>query len=837
VPSGETAVPTGSNAKTVQTEYDGLGRPSSTCALQATGGTSCGQFDGNSGILTSLSYSYSAGGVTTTATRGSQSHITFVDQLGRTKSFSLPESGTTTNYYDVFPAACSGGSSSTGNLVCSVDNAAVQTIYLYDGLSRLTDTNAGGSTCRRYRFDATGNGFHSAPTGYSGTNILGRLMEAETDNCSSPFTAITDEWFAYDADGRVTDVWESTPHSSGWYHTQAGYAVNGQLASISGVPGKNTYTITLDANGRPDSSKDGTTTVASNVTYNGAGQPTEIDYQGSDKDTYTYDANTGLMAGTGAWTFTLGTTTETANLTRNANGTVKTLAITDGFNAGGTQTCHYNPTDAAGSGYDDVGRLVGVNCGTLWTQTYTYDQYDNFSMSGSSNWNPGYNSTVTCPTGTICNHITGGGYDSDGQVTYDLNNSYAWDGYHKMITANAGASLGSCGAAGVTCATYDALGRPVEKNKSGTITELLYSPIGLTAIMSGQTTTTMRVPVPGGSLLEISGSDQIYHMDWLGSARIVSNLGAHTVASDSAYTPYGENYALFGATGKLNFTGDRQDLFSGLYDTPNREFDTSSGSRWLSPDPARASWNAYAYPTNPNSFTDPTGLFPCTPLICPPDPPVDPSPDPIDPGPGDPQKCTPQMKSCGGGGGGGPKRPPTCGVVPLRPCGPPTTNGANNLVPADPCQYSGNALTPADYAAEGAAANQSNYSFSDSLFSFWGGTGVTNFYLNLTGFPRGHYLDPQPFGSGNAIQNAAYGNYVYGVYMQATGVPLSFALSGANMYAYVSGAQYGSAMGPMDRTYGSLPAANVMNITNGYNAQASGTTCEPAGPAPQPPNG
>jgi RHS repeat-associated protein len=62
--------------------------------------------------------------------------------------------------------------------------------------------------------------------------------------------------------------------------------------------------------------------------------------------------------------------------------------------------------------------------------------------------------------------------------------------------------------------------------------------------------------------------------------------------------------------GDLNFTGDYQDLFSGLYDPPNREFDTSSGSRWLSPDPARASWNAYSYATNPNSFVDPLGLDP-----------------------------------------------------------------------------------------------------------------------------------------------------------------------------------------------------------------------------------
>jgi len=40
----------------------------------------------------------------------------------------------------------------------------------------------------------------------------------------------------------------------------------------------------------------------------------------------------------------------------------------------------------------------------------------------------------------------------------------------------------------------------------------------------------------------------------------------------------------------------------------------------------------------------------------------------------------------------------------------------------------------------------------------------------------------------------------------------------------------------MDGKYGSLPAANVTNITNGYNAQANGTTCQSV-PTPKPPNG
>jgi len=57
------------------------------------------------------------------------------------------------------------------------------------------------------------------------------------------------------------------------------------------------------------------------------------------------------------------------------------------------------------------------------------------------------------------------------------------------------------------------------------------------------------------------------------------------------------------------FTGDTQDILTGIFDTPNRELNASQG-RWLSPDPAGAGWNQYAYPTNPNSFVDPSGLCP-----------------------------------------------------------------------------------------------------------------------------------------------------------------------------------------------------------------------------------
>jgi RHS repeat-associated protein len=612
--------PSGENTKTTQTEFDGLGRVSKVCALEATGGTACGQFLGNSGILNSFTYTYGSGTVQVDNARGSQTHTTIADALGRVTSVKLPETGATATTY-VYDTENSGqgcgARTSNGALLRKNYSDGSFECYVVDSLGRTTDIGSSASApaavCKRFRFDSTSSSYggYTAPTGYTGANTGGRLMEAATDDCTFPLSQahmITDEWFAYDDDGRVTDVWETTPNSAGFYHTTQSYYSNGQLNALSGVPGKSTYTITLDTNGRPDASTYGATTVGRNVNWNAAGQPTQIDTNSStDNDQYTYDANTGLMK---TWSFTIGALNESATLTWNPNRTLKTLAITDGFNASGTQTCNYNPTDHTGTGYDDVGRLVGFYCGASENQTFAYTDYDNLTKSGTTSWNPVYSTTN--------NHYTGATYDGNGRVTYDLNNSFAWDVYGKMITANSGASLGSCGAAGVTCVTYDAFGRPAEKNVAGTVTEFLYSPIGLTATMSGTTTQNMRVPVPGGAIFNSSSTglgNTVLHVDWLGTARVGYSLGGSKIL-ETSMTPYGEKYATSTGTGLLNFTGDFQDLFSGLYDTPNREFDVASGSRWLSPDPAMASWNAYAYPTNPNSFIDPSGLRGCNPRRC-----------------------------------------------------------------------------------------------------------------------------------------------------------------------------------------------------------------------------
>jgi RHS repeat-associated protein len=77
---------------------------------------------------------------------------------------------------------------------------------------------------------------------------------------------------------------------------------------------------------------------------------------------------------------------------------------------------------------------------------------------------------------------------------------------------------------------------------------------------------------------------------------------------ERAYAPFGETYNQFGSSTKgTSFTGDLQDIVAGTYDTLNREQNPAQG-RWLSVDPAHASWNGYMYSTQPLNTIDPSGL-------------------------------------------------------------------------------------------------------------------------------------------------------------------------------------------------------------------------------------
>jgi RHS repeat-associated protein len=608
--------PAGEVVKQVQKEYNGLGQLMSVCRLSsATGTTSCGQAAGGTGYLTT--YNYNADGTVFSILRGSQTHSFTYDALGRTLTSTYPESGTKQFFYDSAPSAPGVACSTTalptgtglnvsplGHLVKMYDANGTTTCFSYDAMNRNTGIAYAGANWdgenKYFTYDS------ATVDSAAMTNALGRVAEAYTAPTATG-TKVTDEGFSYTARGEVSDVYQWSTNSNGWYHTSATYFANHALNTLSGVPGNSgsPWSYVLDGKGRPYSaSESSSNSMVSSTIYNAADEPCVITFNTGDTDTYLYDNNTtcsGLLSTSRmtTYTFSIGATPKTfaGGLTWNANGTLRGLATVDAINSGSeTETCAYGTSTSAG--YDELGRLLQVNCvngsTNVWNQTFTYDIYNNVTKSVPTggtgvSWIPGYSATNNQYA------LTGTSYDSNGNLLTDTFHTYTWnqDNHPKAMTD-----------AGITL-TYDAFGRMIEKATGSTYQQTLISPVGPVALMSKQNLTQYRMPLPGGAM-DVSGI-YFYHKDYLGSVPLVSSRGNRLSIAARLFAPYGESYNNVGITGDVNFTGDYQDLVAGTFDTPNRELNPTQG-RWISPDPAHASWNAYSYSTNPLVETDPSGL-------------------------------------------------------------------------------------------------------------------------------------------------------------------------------------------------------------------------------------
>jgi RHS repeat-associated protein len=416
---------------------------------------------------------------------------------------------------------------------------------------------------------------------------------AEAYTCFSPCTTkLTDVGFSYTVRGQVSDVYQSTPHSGVYYHVNETYWANGVMNQLSGLSGLPTITYGVDGEGRIYSAgaSSGQNPLSS-TTYSVASLPTAVDLGSSDSDSFSYDPNTNRMT---EYSFNVNNQSVVGNLTWNALGTLASLAVTDPFDSSDAQSCSYT--------HDDVSRIASANCGSIWSQTFSYDAFGNINKSGSMSFGATYSATTNRMTQIGSSTPT---YDSNGNVTNDFLNTYAWDANGRPVTAD---SVGL---------TYDALGRMVEQNRSGTYTEIVYAPGGAKlALMSASTLQKGLVPLTSGSMAVYNSSGLAYyrHSDWIGSSRFASTP-TRTMYFDGAYAPFGEPYAQTG-TSDLSFTGENQDMASNLYDFAAREYGIQG--RWPSPDPsgiASASnrnpqtWNRYAYVSNsPLVVTDPNGL-------------------------------------------------------------------------------------------------------------------------------------------------------------------------------------------------------------------------------------
>jgi RHS repeat-associated protein len=593
---------TGENTKRQQFEYNALNELTSVCELtSASPSGACGQTSSQSGFLTK--YSYDALGDMTAVSQNAQPNGTAqgrtysFDYLSRLKSETNPESGTTTYTYDS-DSTCG---TSNNDQVKRVDAVGNTTCYAYDALHRRTGISypsgsyAGVTPAKTFVYDsATVNATVMQ-------NAKGRIAEAYTGPSSGK---ITDLGYSYTARGEISDVYESTPHASGYFHVNETYWPHGaplQTSQLVGLPaiaygGTIGSTVGLDGEGRITqvTASSGQNPVVG-ASYLGSSHTTQVNFGSGDSDVFAYDANTLRM---NQYTLSVNSQSLTGALTWNLNATLQKQVITDPFNSSDNQTCTY--------GYDDLTRLTSANCGSAAAQTFTYDPFGNVNKSGSPNsFQPVYSASTNRMTSLPGNFTPS--YDSNGNVTNDSNHVYTWDADGNPVTID-GIAL-----------TYDALDRAVEKNASGVYTEIAYAPTGRKlALMSGQTLQKAFVQLPGGAVAvyNASGLDHYRHSDWLGSSRLTSTA-TRSVLGTSAYAPFGESYAQSG-TADPSFTGENQDITAGLYDFPAREY--SIEGRWPSPDPAGLgatdpgnpqSWNRYAYVlNNPLNLTDSTGLCP-----------------------------------------------------------------------------------------------------------------------------------------------------------------------------------------------------------------------------------
>jgi RHS repeat-associated protein len=602
----------GENTKQVQKEYNGLGWFTKSCMIGNGSATACGQNTGGSnGVTDTYTYSSPAAGETEISVQrgtGGQSRAAYSDGLGRVIEKITPEGGTWNYYYDTFttPSCPTGYKGAPGLLGAAKDPDGNLLCYAYDSMNRLTGVNANGTSCRHFVFDTS---YGTLPTGVSApTYTNGRLAEAWTDNCSG--TLITDEWFSYDKDGRVTIQYQHTPNSGTYYKAVATFTGPALTAVQLANPSLYTISYGLDGEGRANNISKGSTVEASipSTGFNPAGLPLTINIgPGTDYDSYTYDPGTDRMTG---WTFQAGSTAgsnqETGALTWNPIGTLKTVAITDEFHAGNTMTCNFGTS--GNMGYDDWNRLVYDDCGSgNWGQAFSYDMYNNLTKSvipgrTGVTWAPTYSSTT--------NQIAANTYDSNGNTLIDyLAHNYAWSPFGQMQSVDI--SGANCATSG-ECLIRDAFGRIVEIGTAGSATEWWYTQLGKSVNMSASTENDSYWPGPGGGTLFHNSGWYWMHKDWLGSARVVSlATSLSTISSDKSFAPYGEVINSYGETAlqDLNFTGDNQDVVAGVYNTPNRELAASNQGRWLSPDPSGAGWNQYAYCPDPNGCTDPSGMW------------------------------------------------------------------------------------------------------------------------------------------------------------------------------------------------------------------------------------
>jgi RHS repeat-associated protein len=283
-------------------------------------------------------------------------------------------------------------------------------------------------------------------------------------------------------------------------------------------------------------------------------------------------------------------------------------------------------------GYDSVARLTKAQISGVTpagTYEYSYDPYGNRTGSAlNQQWS-------TVPVSSTTNRLTAAAYDSSGNqlargvtsATYDgfsMPTSYHFDELNAetfIYTAN-DERIGVLRGTDWTWSLRDSDGKVLRQYRSSStnptaswlwVEDFVYR--------NGLLLGAERVAEEGGR--------RHYHLDHLGSPRLVTGLNG-SVISEHDFLPFGEERTTiaqhmargFDREEPLRFTGHERDFdnsqpndSSSYLDYMHARYYGAEAGRFLSVDPVLGnlllpqSWNRYAYVlNNPIRYTDPTGL-------------------------------------------------------------------------------------------------------------------------------------------------------------------------------------------------------------------------------------
>jgi RHS repeat-associated protein len=277
--------------------------------------------------------------------------------------------------------------------------------------------------------------------------------------------------------------------------------------------------------------------------------------------------------------------------------------------------------------YDPVSRLVssalfdGTNGGsTQKLQSYTFDAFGNLtSIAGTSGRNT--------PTSPQTNHLNAAGtvYDAAGNLTNWNGAAYQYDAFNQMIRMTSGTEDWAY----LYTADDERLWSYNLANNSRWTIRDLNGKVLREYINNGGWSVGTDYIYRDGLLLaaETQTGQRHFHLDHLGTPRLITRAGGEKVAYH-VYYPFGEEATAFNQDSeRMKFTGHERDLASATgaeddLDYMHARHESPVTGRFLSPDKAQAnphhvqSWNRYTYCIeSPLRYVDPNGLEPLDPSV------------------------------------------------------------------------------------------------------------------------------------------------------------------------------------------------------------------------------